>query len=152
MVVCYGFLAGDTPSTQALKNVMEAWHKQWLKWKAPYNNVIYKWPDTVVGQSLSDTYWLFDVIEKAGSTDPEKIITVWEGYEYHSMQGTRIMRAEDHQAIFPMYVGVSKYPTKEVYPGVTYSEGYAGVQDITTVPLEKCTPPIPEGLKDRLKK
>jgi hypothetical protein len=62
------------------------------------------------------------------------------------------MRAEDHQAIFPMYVGVTAYPTKEVYPGALYTEGFAGLHNVTTIPMDKCTPPIPEGLKDRLKK
>ncbi len=152
MVVCYGFLAGDTPSTPAMRKVLEAWNRQWHTWKAPFNKLIYKWVDTVTLQALSDTYWMFEVIEKAGTTDPEKIIATWEGYEYHSMQGTRIMRAEDHQAIFPMYVGVSTYPTKEIYPGAVFTEGYAGVSSITTVPVEECTPPIPDGLKNRLKK
>ncbi len=152
MVNCFGFMCGDTPNTPALRKVMEVWHKQWLRWKEPYNKVIYKWPETIIGQTISDTYWLFDVMEKAGTTDPEKIIATWEGYEYHSMQGTRIMRPEDHQAIYPMYVGATTYPTREVYPGVLYAEDYATVHEITTIPMDKCTPPIPEGLKDRLKK
>jgi hypothetical protein len=50
-----------------------------------------------------------------------------------------------------MYVGETTYPTKEVYPGAVYSEGYAGVHEVFTVPQKYCTPPIPEGLKDRLK-
>ena len=152
LVTGYSWMSGDSPKTPGQKKLMEEWHKQWLKWKDPYNKLIYKWPDLVIGQTISDTYWLFDVIEKAGSTDPEKIIAVWEGYEYHSMQGTRIMRPEDHQALFPMYVGATTYPTKEVYPGAVFTEGYAGIHDVTTIPMEKCTPPIPEGLKDRLKK
>jgi len=152
MINCFGFMGGDSPQSPALKKVMEAWNRQWRTWKAPYNKVMYKWPETIIGETVSDTYWLFDVIEKAGSTDPEKIIATWEGYEYHSMQGTRIMRAEDHQAIYPMYVSSTTYPTKEVYPGAVYTEGYAGPSNITTIPMEKCTPPIPEGLQNRLKK
>lgn len=152
LVTGYSWMSGDTPQTPAQKKLMEAWHKQWLKWKKPYNKLIYKWPELVVGQTISDTYWLFDVIAKAGSTDPEKIIATWEGYEYHSMQGLRIMRPEDHQAIFPMYVGSTTYPTKEVYKGAPYTEGYAGIHDVMTVPADKCTPPIPEGLQNRLKK
>ncbi len=152
MVTGYSWMSGDTPQTKAQAKLMEAWNRQWLTWKDPYNKLLYKWPEIVIGQTISDTYWLFDVIEKAGTTDPEKIVTTWEGYEYHSMQGTRIMRAEDHQAIFPMYVGVTAYPTKEVYPGALYTEGFAGLHNVTTIPMDKCTPPIPEGLKDRLKK
>ena len=152
LITGYCFMVGDSPATPALKKLMEAWHKQWLTWKAPYDRVLYKWPDLVLGQSISDTYWLFDVIEKAGTTDPEKIIETWEGYEYHSMLGTRYMRPEDHQAIYSMYVGKTTYPTKEVYPGVPLTEGYAGIHEVTVIPMDKCTPPIPEGLQNRLKK
>ena len=101
------FMSGDTPQTPALKKMMEAWNRQWRTWKAPYNKLTYKWPDTVVGQSISDTYWMFDVIEKAGSTDPEKIIATWEGYEYHSMQGTRIMRPKTIRRSFLCTLGLA---------------------------------------------
>lgn len=152
LTTCYSFMSGHTPLTAAQLKLMEAWHKQWLTWKDPYNRALYSWPDLVIGQTISDTYWLFDVIERAGSTDAEKIIAVWEGDEYESIQGVRKMRPEDHQAIFPMYVGTTVYPTKEVYPGALYSEGYSGIGEVTTIPMEKCTPPIPDGLRDRLKK
>ena len=32
-------------------------------------------------------YWLFSVIERAKSTDPEKIIKVWEGDTYQYVNG-----------------------------------------------------------------
>jgi branched-chain amino acid transport system substrate-binding protein len=152
LLICYQFMSGDTPQTPAQKMIMKAWHKQWLKWKEPYNKLIYAWPDFVIGQTLSDTYWLFDVIQRAGTTNPEKIISTWEGDQYGSIQGVRTMRAQDHQALFDMYVGVTTYPTKQVYPGALYSKGYAGVHKVTVIPEKYCTPPIPEGLKNRLMK
>ena len=152
LINCFGSMLQDAPADPALKTLMEVWNKQWTKWKAPYNKLVYKWPFTVITESLIGTYWMFDVIEKAGTTNPEKIIDIWEGYEYHSILGTRVMRAEDHQAIYPMFVGETSYPTKEVYPGVPFTEGYAGIHNVTVIPMDKCTPPIPEGLKDRLKK
>ena len=90
---------------------------------------------------------MFDVIEKAASTDPEKIIATWEGHEYHSIQGTRIMRPEDHQAIYPMYVGVTTYPTKEVYPGAKYTEGFAGIHEVTTIPWTSASLPFQRDFK-----
>ena len=151
MVVCYPYIVGDNPQTPAQKKLMTEWHKRWLTWKAPFNKQIYSWPDVTLGQTIADTYWMFDVIERAASTDAEKIISVWEGDKYEGLNGTRKMRTEDHQAIFPMYVGVTGYPTKEVYPGALYTQGYAGINQVTTIPADKCTPPIPEGLKNRLK-
>ncbi len=151
LVVCYPFIIGDNPQTPAQKKLMTEWHKRWLTWKAPFNKLIYSWPDVTIGQTLADTYWMFDIIERAASTDAEKIISVWEGDEYEGLTGMHKMRAEDHQAIFPMFVGATGYPTKEVYPGAPYADGFSGINKVTTIPAEKCTPPIPEGLKDRLK-
>ena len=45
-------------------------------------------------------YWLLSVIERAKSTDPEKIIKVWEGDTYRFANGKIVkMRACDHKAI-----------------------------------------------------
>jgi ABC-type branched-subunit amino acid transport system substrate-binding protein len=149
MIFCYAFMSGDTPQTEAQAKLMKAWHEQWKKWDAPYDNLLYIWPDVVVGQTIGDTYWLFDVMERAGTTDAEKIIEVWEGDVYQAIQGVRTMRADDHQAIYDMYVGKAGYPANEVYPGAPYSEGYAAIQEVVTIPQQYCTPPVPEGLKGR---
>ena len=46
------------------------------------------------------TYWLLSVIERAKSTDPEKIIAVWENDSYRMMNGKVLkMRACDHKVI-----------------------------------------------------
>ncbi len=149
LIVCYPWMSGDKPQNKAQQQLMKAWHEQWKKWAPPYNKTLYKWPDTVMGVSISDTYWLFDVVRRAGSTDPEKIIQVWEGDVYQSMQGVRTMRAADHQAVYDMYVGEAGYPTREVYEGEPYSEGYADIHNVITIPQKYCTPPVPEGLKGR---
>jgi hypothetical protein len=128
---------------------MKAWHEQWKTWESPYDSLLYIWPEAVIGQTINDTYWLFDVIERAGSTDAEKIIEVWEGDVYKAIQGVRTMRADDHQAVYDMYIGVNDYPTQEVYPGELYSEGYAGVHKVVTIPQKYCSPPVPDGLKGR---
>ena len=46
------------------------------------------------------TYWLLSVIERAQSTDPEKIIKIWEGDTYKFVNGKVMkMRVCDHKAI-----------------------------------------------------
>ncbi|MBS3732650.1 MAG: ABC transporter substrate-binding protein [Desulfobacterales bacterium] len=150
MIFCYSWMSGDTPQTKAQKKLMKEWHEQWKTWEAPYDSLLYIWPDFVVGQTISDTYWLFDVIQRTGTLDPEKIIKVWEDDVYKAIQGVRTMRAADHQAVFDMYVGEATYPTREVYEGAPYSEGYAGVHKVIKIPQKYCTPPVPEGLKDRV--
>jgi ABC-type branched-subunit amino acid transport system substrate-binding protein len=151
MIFCYAWMSGDTPQTKAQEKLMIEWNKQWKKWDAPYDSTLYIWPDFVIGQTISDTYWLFDVMERAGTTDAEKIIELWEGDVYQSIQGVRTMRADDHQAVFDMYVGEAAYPTEALYPGQPYSEGYAGVHKVIKIPQKYCTPPVPEGLKGRAK-
>lgn len=149
MINCYAFMSGDTPQTEGQARLMKAWHEQWKTWESPYDSLLYIWPEAVIGQTINDTYWLFDVIERAGSTDAEKIIEVWEGDVYKAIQGVRTMRADDHQAVYDMYIGVNDYPTEEVYPGELYSEGYAGVHKVVTIPQKYCSPPVPDGLKGR---
>ena len=43
--------------------------------------------------------------ESEGSTDPADLIPALEGLEWEGPKGTYSMRAEDHQALVPMYVG-----------------------------------------------
>ncbi len=63
-------------------------------------------------EGLSYLYWLIDVIQRAGSTDPEKIIQIWEGDEWNSIAGPLKMRACDHQVIMDLYVTEFVYPNK----------------------------------------
>jgi hypothetical protein len=50
-------------------------------------------------------YWLLSVIERAKSTDPEKIIKVWEGDSYRTLSGKVLkMRACDHKVIQDLVV------------------------------------------------
>ena len=79
----------------------KAWNDQWKKWKTPpFNSPLFEHGNSVIGLYGQFAYWLFSVIERAGSTDPEKIITVWEGDTYRFANGSIIkMRACDHRAI-----------------------------------------------------
>jgi ABC-type branched-subunit amino acid transport system substrate-binding protein len=84
----------------------KAWNDQWKTWKAPYNTLTYKWPiGATVGMVQQLTYWLLSVIERAASTDAEKIIKVWEGDTYEMVNGKVIsMRACDHKAVQDLFL------------------------------------------------
>jgi branched-chain amino acid transport system substrate-binding protein len=79
----------------------KAWNDQWKnKWKTPpYNSHFFEHGD-YLQKFIMHTYWLFSVIERAKSTDPEKIIKIWENDSYAFVNGKIIMmRACDHKAI-----------------------------------------------------
>ena len=53
-----------------------------------------------LGAYTMQTYWLMSVIERAKSTDPEKIIKIWEKDTYKMDNGKILkMRACDHKVI-----------------------------------------------------
>ncbi len=79
----------------------QTWHKQWEKWKEPYNTLTYghAWTGNL-GAYTQNMYWLLSVIERAKSEDPEKIIKVWEGDTYRYQNGKIVkMRACDHKVV-----------------------------------------------------
>ena len=85
----------------------KTWNDLWKnKWKtAPYNSRLFEHGTGNIGSYISQTYWLLSVIERAKSTDPEKIIKVWEGDTYVYSNG-KIMRMRpcDHKAIQDLHI------------------------------------------------
>ncbi|MBI4926997.1 MAG: hypothetical protein HY835_04475, partial [Anaerolineae bacterium] len=69
--------------------VYKAWNGLWkTTWKtAPYNGKLFEHYFGNFGSWTSVTYWLMSVIERAKSTDPEKIISVWENDTYKYVNG-----------------------------------------------------------------
>jgi branched-chain amino acid transport system substrate-binding protein len=61
------------------------------------------WPAGLQGSGVIGWKMTFAAIEKAGSLDPEKVIGVFEGFQYKSPMGLWTMRKCDHQVILPMY-------------------------------------------------
>ena len=69
--------------------------------KAAYNDV----PDLFTECGFATAQALAAGIEAAeGSTLPEDLIPALEGLQWEGPKGTYTMRAEDHQALMPMYV------------------------------------------------
>jgi hypothetical protein len=73
--------AVDNPQfkTEGHKRIYNAWHDAWKnKFSAPYNTRDFELFTAIYGYRPMATDWLLSVIERAKSTDPEKIISVWE--------------------------------------------------------------------------
>ena len=90
-------------------------------------------------------YWLLSVLDRAGTTDPEKVIEVWEGDSYQQPNGEIVyMRAKDHKAYQDLFV-VEYVPPKDQshpwYDGCSY-DGPA-----YRIPAEKVMPYIDPELE-----
>ena len=80
----------------------KAYNNEWKKWKtAPYNSRSFEhYPAGVGGSWLMQTYWLLNLIERAKTTNAEKIVQLWEGDTYRQANGKVMkMRACDHKVI-----------------------------------------------------
>jgi ABC-type branched-subunit amino acid transport system substrate-binding protein len=80
----------------------QTWTNLWkTKWKTPpYNSRTFEVYGGNWGSWTSVTYWLLSVIERAKSTDPEKIIAVWENDTFQFINGKIVkMRACDHKIV-----------------------------------------------------
>jgi len=64
-----------------------------------------QWPVswTYMGYQMMMLY--AEAVKKAGSTNVEKVIKAFEGLKWEGPAGTVTMRAKDHQAIQPMFIG-----------------------------------------------
>ena len=92
----------------------KAWNNQYPKWKAPFDTTTYVHGTGTIGAYRMQTYWILSVIERAGSTDPEKIIKVWEGDTYKDVAGNVYkMRAIDHKAERDLFIEVYAPPEEQ---------------------------------------
>ena len=73
-------------------------------YKAAYGNP----PGFPAFQAYITAHFIAEAFRKAGSLDTEKFIDALEGLQIMSPGGRIEMRACDHQAILPMYLGVTK--------------------------------------------
>ena len=60
-------------------------------------------PDLYGVDSYGVMYFYKAAVEKAGTTDTDKLRTAMRGLEWQTPQGKKTMRAGDHQAIQDMY-------------------------------------------------
>jgi branched-chain amino acid transport system substrate-binding protein len=60
-------------------------------------------PDFFTAGGMAAGIAAVEAIRRAGSTDTEELIATMEGMEWETPKGTMMFRAEDHQALQPMY-------------------------------------------------
>jgi branched-chain amino acid transport system substrate-binding protein len=85
-------------------------------------------------------HFITKALEKAGKMDREKFIDALSGLKVDSPIGEIEMRAYDHQAMLPMYMGVTKKVPE--YPFLIGS-------DIVTIPAKDAIPSVEEIKKAR---
>jgi branched-chain amino acid transport system substrate-binding protein len=134
----------------------KAWNNQWKnKWTAPYNTRLYEHGYGTIGLYVGASYWLFSVIERAKSTDPEKIIKVWEGDVYQYPNGKIVkMRACDHKTIQPLavteYVPPAEQKVSMSIPPYYWFQGTSSPGPAWLIPADKVIPPMDQNI-DRCK-
>jgi ABC-type branched-subunit amino acid transport system substrate-binding protein len=136
--------------------IHKAWHDQWKKWKTPpFNSPSYMYHYAQMGTWVQNSYWLLSVIERAKSTNPEKIIEVWENDTYQSVNGKIfMMRACDHKMIQDLTVGEYVPPEKQResfnIPPYYWYDKTCGVGPTYLIPAGKILPWMDQNL-DRCK-
>jgi branched-chain amino acid transport system substrate-binding protein len=90
----YHFYYPDTPANQAFVKAFQD------AYGAP--------PGFPAFHAYITAHFIAEAFKKAGSIDKEKLINALEGMVINSPGGKIEMRACDHQAVLPMYLGVTK--------------------------------------------
>src|SRR4030042_2372655 len=122
----YHFYYPDTPKHKAFAKPFKDAYKREPKVGALYGYL--------AGQFITRA------LEKAGKMDREKFIDALEGTKVDSPIGEIEMRAFDHQAMLPMFMGVTKKVPQ--YPFLIGS-------DIITIPAKEVMPTVEEIKKAR---
>jgi ABC-type branched-subunit amino acid transport system substrate-binding protein len=149
--------AGPAFNSPGMIKYYKAWNDGWKnRWKtAPYNSSLFTHPAGTLGHWTQQVYWLFSVIERAKSTDPEKIIKVWEGDTYQYVNGRIIkMRACDHKAIQGSRVAEFVPPEEQKVsfniPPYYWYKNASNVGPASEIPVAKVLPLMDQKL-DRCK-
>jgi branched-chain amino acid transport system substrate-binding protein len=122
----YFFYYPDTPANQAFV----------AEFKKAYNRE----PKVGALYGYLTARYIVEGFKKAGVVDKEKLIDAIEGMTLESPVGPVTLRAYDHQALLPMYMGVTKKA-----PG--YEFLIAG--DIVTISGQDAAPPLEDIKKAR---
>jgi branched-chain amino acid transport system substrate-binding protein len=117
--------------------------------KAPYNSPGYAYGWDPVSQEFN---WLASVIERAQSTDADKIVKVFEGDVYQYVNGHVVaMRACDHQAIQAIHVLENLPPDQQKnyfnIPPYHFSDKFSFPGNSVRIPEEKVLPWVDPKLK-----
>jgi branched-chain amino acid transport system substrate-binding protein len=142
----YGVEGGAFKTPEQIK-YYKSWNDLWKagKWAAPYNTKLYEHGTGNIGSYREQTYWLLSAIERAQSTDPEKIIKVFENDTFEYSNGKVMkMRACDHKAVQDLHVETYVPPAEQkesfnMEPYYWY-QGCSNVGPSVKIPAEKILP------------
>ena len=83
-----------------------------------YHDKYGEFPDYMSEETYAGVYFLKAAIERAGSTDAEKIIAAVEKYPFawDTPEGWKVMRKEDHQAVEDVVWGETMFSKKYGFP------------------------------------
>jgi len=147
----------ENPSfkTPAQIKAYKQWNNLWKnKWTAPFNTRLYEHGSGNIGSYTQQTYWLLSVIERAASTDPEKIIKTWENDAFRMANGKVLtMRATDHKAIQNLhayeYVPPAEQKQSFNIPPYYWYEGCSSPGPVFTIPADKIMPMLDPELQQK---
>jgi branched-chain amino acid transport system substrate-binding protein len=122
----YHFYYPDNPKNKAFVKAFKEAYKREPKVGALYGYIT--------------AHFIIQGLAKAGKMDPEKLIDALEGMKVDTPVGEVEMRAFDHQAMLPMFMGVTKKSPD--YPFLIAS-------DIITIPAKDVMPSVEEIKKAR---
>ena len=95
-----------------------------------------QWPADWAIMAFDGLTALTEAIQKAGSTDSDKVVKALEGLYFKSLRGDRYIRAEDHMADVGVYIG---WTAKSPQYG-----GHLVLANVTLVPAETVWMPVEE--------
>ena len=129
-----------------VKRLCDIWNGLWKTWKSPYNTEMIQWPIGGWYRMLTSYYWYAQVLQKAGSTDPQKVIAAWEGDTFDFFGWKHYMRPADHQVIADRAI------VEMVFPNTWEMPENAFMGEPTWIPAQYCMPTFDERLKGRVSK
>lgn len=149
--------AGPAFTSPGMIKYYKAWNDGWQnRWKtAPYNTPLFRHPNGTLGHWQQQVYWLLSVIERAKTTNADKVAKLWEGDTYQYVNGRIIkMRACDHKAIQGFRVAEWVPPAEQKVsfnmPPYLWYENASNVGPSWEIPAEKVLPLMDKAL-DRCK-
>lgn len=122
----------EHPNTQKNRDFVNRFVKRWGEY-----------PHVTSHDSYAATYAYKKAVEKAGTTDPDAVVTALEGLEFETPAYKAQIRKEDHQAIRDVPWGVTRGTDKLPF-GVHLT-------DIKDTPGRLVAQPVEEVLKLRMK-
>jgi branched-chain amino acid transport system substrate-binding protein len=129
-------LTVDTPEN---REFVRAWHARY-----PDAPISYRYPDLTLARCYHAVIWAGEVMKKAGSLEPDRLIRAWEGARLKTAWGEVEMRACDHQmqtrGFVAEIVEAEKIPSAIRYFGTEFpyigSATQIARQELTVPPKE----------------